>query len=125
MAGFGKCSGGGRRIAAREQLPLPAVVSTLKESVTAEVVDLSASGVRFKAAHLPGVGALVALRIDRLDAFGSVAWCEGELCGVAFDVPLSNLELTQLRREVNIASVVWRSVDERLAARDWRHGIAR
>lgn len=125
MTEFGRRSGGGRRIEAREKLPLPAVVSTLRESITAEVIDLSLTGVRFKGSHLPAPGAFVSLRIDKLDAYGTVAWCTDELCGVEFDVPLSTVELNQLRREVNIASVVWRSVDERLAARDWRHGVAR
>jgi hypothetical protein len=30
-----------------------------------------------------------------------------------------------LRREVTVASMVWQSVDERLAARDWHYGVAR
>jgi hypothetical protein len=46
-------------------------------------------------------------------------------CGVLFDVELSSFELNRLRREVKLASVAWKSVDERLAARDWRYGVAR
>jgi len=125
MSTFGRQSGGGRRIAAREKLPLPAVVSTLRESITAEIVDVSATGVRLKGSHLPAVDALVSLKLDKVEEFGTVVWCAGTQCGIAFDEPLSSGDLAQLRREMKIASAVWRSVDERLAARDWRYGAAR
>ena len=125
MSNFGKHPGGGRRIAAREKLPLPAVVSTLSETITAEILDVSSTGVRLKGSHLPAAGALVSLKLDKVDEFGTVVWCEETQCGIAFDEPLSSAQLSQLRREVNITSVIWRSVDERLAARDWRYGAAR
>ena len=73
MTEFGRRSGGGRRIEARGKLPLPAVVSTLRESVTAEVIDLSLTGVRFNGSHLPAPGAFVSLRIDKLDGPRSLA----------------------------------------------------
>lgn len=122
---FGKKIGGGRRSAAREELPLPAVVSTVDNSIVAEVVDLSATGARLKGTQLPSPGAVVSLKLDCVHAFGTVAWCRGEECGVAFEVPLASFELSRLRREVVVASVFWQSVDERLAARDCRYGVAR
>ncbi len=125
MREFGKKCGGGRRAAARESLPLPAVVSTIGNSVVAELVKLSSTGARLKGAHLPSPGAALSLRLDCVHVFGTIAWKTGEECGVAFDMPLSNLELNRLRREVKVASLVWRSVDERLAARDWWSGVAR
>ena len=66
-----------RRIAAREKLALPAVVSTLRESITAEIVDVSATGVRLKGSHLPVVDALVSLKLDKVEEFGTVVWCAG------------------------------------------------
>jgi hypothetical protein len=122
---FGKRSGGGRRAASREKLPLPAVVSTLRESITAEIIDVSSTGVRLKGSHLPEAGSLVSLKLDKIEEFGTVAWSNEEMCGVSFDEPLSSTQLGELRREVTIASMRWRSVDERLAARDWRYGAAR
>lgn len=125
MRAFGRKFGGGRRSAVREKLPLPAVVSTLETSVVAELVDLSATGARLRGDHLPLVGALVSLKLDCVHAFGSIAWVRGEECGVSFDASLANFELNRLRREVTVASVTWRSVEERLAARDCRYGAPR
>jgi hypothetical protein len=122
---FGKKFGGGRRAAAREELPLPAVVSTIENSVIAELVDLSSTGARLNGTHLPIVGATVSVRLDCVRAFGSVVWRTEMGCGVLFDAELSSFELNRLRREVKLASVAWKSVDERLAARDWRYGVAR
>jgi hypothetical protein len=34
-----------------------------------------------------------------MDVFGRVAWSAGTLCGVTFDVPLSDAELEALERE--------------------------
>jgi PilZ domain len=125
MSTFGKQCGGGRRIASRQKLSFAAVVSTIQSSTTAELVDVSSSGARLKGAHRPAEGTLVSLRLDTIEAFGVVAWREEDICGVAFDEPLSRAELSQLRRQVTIASVRWRSVDEQLASQDWCYGSAR
>lgn len=125
MRVFGRKFGGGRRTAAREKLPLPAVVSTIENSVVAELVDLSSTGARLKGHHLPGTGATISLRLDCVHTFGAVVWSTEMECGVLFDAELSSFELNRLRREVKVAAVVWNSVDERLAARDWRYGVAR
>jgi hypothetical protein len=122
---FGKKIGGGRRAASREKFPLPAVLSTVENSALAELVDLSMTGARLKGAHLPSPGAAVSLRLDCVHVFGTVAWLQEEECGISFDVPLANFEFARLRREVAVASVVWSSVDERIAARDWHYGVAR
>ena len=122
---FGKKIGGGRRTAARERLPLPAVISTSENSVVAELVDLSRTCARLRGEHLPPAGATLSLRLECVRAFGTVAWSTELECGVAFDSELSRFELNRLRREVTVAAVIWNSVDERLAARDWRYGVAR
>lgn len=125
MRTFGRMFGGGRRATAREELPLPAVVSTVENSLVAELVDLSATGARLKGTHLPARGAVISLKLDCVHAFGTVVWSSGDECGVCFDLPLAPFEFSRLRREVKIASVMWRNVDERLAARDWQFGVAR
>ena len=124
MRSFGKKVGGGRRSAAREKLPLPAIVSTLENNIVAELVDLSVTGARLRGEHLPSVAALVSLKLDCVHSFGTIAWVQNDECGVSFDAPLANSELGRLRREVRVASVAWRSVEERLAARDCRYPIA-
>jgi hypothetical protein len=121
---FGKRFGGGRRVAAREKLPLPAVVSTIENSIVAELVDLSSTGARLRGEDLPTAGTLLCLMLDCVRAFGCVAWSTDDECGVSFEEPLANFELSRLRREVTLASLVWRNVDERLAARDWQYMTA-
>ena len=123
MIAFGKKFGGGRRTEAREKLPLPALVSTIENSIVAELVDLSSTGAKLRGSGVPATGAVVSLRLDCVRAFGTVAWSRGDECGISFDVSLASFELNRLRREVSVASVMWRSVDERIAARDWQFAV--
>ena len=125
MPMFGKRIGGGRRGASREKLPMPAMLSTIDNYHMTTVVDLSSSGARMRGDKLPPVGFSVVLKLDCVRAFGVVVWSTGGECGVAFDDPLSKFELERLRREVKLASLAWRSVDEKLACEDWTSGIAR
>lgn len=122
---FGKRVGGGRRRASREQLPLPAMLSTIESYDMATVVDLSSSGARMRGDNLPKVGQIICLKLDCVRAFGTVTWSNSGECGLAFDEPLSKFELERLRREVKLASMAWRSVEERHASDDWSSGIAR
>ena len=125
MSIFGKKSGGGRRAAQREKLPLPAMVSTIENTAIAELLDLSSTGAKLKGLALPPEGEVLSLKLDCVRAFGQIAWRTADECGVHFDVPLAPFELARLRREVSVTSVIWGSVDERLAARDWHTGFAR
>jgi len=125
MPMFGKRIGGGRRRASREKLPLPAMLSTIDNYHMAMVVDLSDTGARVKGDKLPSSGLPISIKLDCVRAFGVVAWSTGTECGVAFDEPLSKFEFERLRREVKLASLSWRSVDEKLASEDWATGIAR
>jgi hypothetical protein len=122
---FGKRIGGGRRKSSREQLPLPAMLSTIESYDMAMVVDLSSTGARMRGDSLPKVGQGICLKLDCARVFGVVTWSNGAECGVAFDDPLSRFELERLRREVKLAAMAWRSLDERLAQDDWVSGMAR
>jgi hypothetical protein len=122
---FGKRVGGGRRRASREHLPMPAMLSTIDNYHIATVVDLSSTGARIQGDRLPPAGLPISIKLDCVRAFGVVAWCRDGQCGVAFDDPLSKFELERLRREVKLASLAWRSVDEKLASEDWASGLAR
>lgn len=100
---FGRKFGGGRRAAVREKLPLAALVSTIENSVLAEIIDLSSTGARLRGIDLPPVGSALSLRLDCIPAFGNVVWSTEAECGVEFDTKLSNFELARLRREVKVA----------------------
>ena len=126
MGLFGRSNGGGRRRASRESLPMPALVSTVRQTrMPAVVVDLSATGVRLRASSLPKPEDAVSVRMDCVRAFGIVAWSEAGECGVAFEPPLPEFEVERLRREVKTATLTFDGLDETLAAQDWSSGVAR
>ena len=100
MTVFGKRNGGGRRSASRSEGPLIAVFTTLKQSHSAVLADISATGARLRGARLPHMGEELLLSIDAVRAFGSVIWSEVDECGIAFDCPLAADEEQLLRRKI-------------------------
>jgi hypothetical protein len=125
MVKFGKRVGGGRRIASREKLPMPAMLSTIQHYHVAVLVDLSSTGARFRGDKLPPIDEVVSVKLDSVQAFGIVAWSRKNECGLSFDVPLSKFDLERLRHKIKVASLGWRNVDERMACDDWQTGLAR
>lgn len=127
---FGKAVGGGRRGATREPLPLAAVVSRAEPRQSAVLVDLSSSGARLRGSGLPPVGEAVSVNVDGMHALGFVAWAEDDLCGVAFDAPLSRFEIDRLRRDAARAAVAtatlgFGGMEEKLSVEDWISGLTR
>ena len=100
MAAFGKRKGGGRRAAARSASPLIAVFTTLQQTHTAELVDISATGARLRGDHLPETADELLLSIDKVRAFGTVVWSDAGECGIAFDSPLGPDDEECLRKIV-------------------------
>jgi hypothetical protein len=99
MTVFGKRNGGGRRSASRSAGPLIAVFTTLRESHSAVLADISSTGARLRGARLPQIGEELLISIDEVRAFGSVIWAEVDECGIAFDCPLA-AEEKLLRQKV-------------------------
>ena len=120
---FGKRPGGGRRSAARREGPLIAVFTTLKESHSAVLADISATGVRLRGARLPDMGEELTLRIDTVQAFGAVIWVEAGECGIAFDRPLAANEERVLRQK--LAETHGLPPDIKAAYDNWVVGCAR
>lgn len=125
MTAFGKCGGGGRRRASREELPLAAVIGTTRENKVAVLVDLSTTGARLRASNLPRPGEAMTLKIDCVRAFGIVAWAARGECGVEFETPIFPFEVERLRREAKVATLTCGNVEQRLALADWEAGLAR
>ncbi len=125
MATFGKRTGGGRRIARREDVTTAALVSTPQNNRTAVLTDLSSTGARLKGSHLPSLGQAVTLKIDLLRAFGLVVWSEGAQCGVAFDSALPLFEVERLKREIRPSGLDAQSLEVKLAFEDWNSGFNR
>lgn len=123
MSVFGKCVGGGRRSAARMDVPLVAVVTTLHESRSAIVVDVSATGAKLRGTNLPKSAEDLFLTVEGIVVFGTVAWEENDERGVAFDAPLAPRDEALLKRKVDEA----RGLPPELKAAfdDWAVGFAR
>jgi hypothetical protein len=88
----------GRRAVPRVRLHVPAQVMLLQGLVSCKLDDLSQAGARVTiAAKLPGIGAGVVLRTNRLDVFGTVVWAQGARFGIAFEEPLALHEVVNER----------------------------
>lgn len=123
MSAFGKSQGGGRRVARRETAPLFAVYSTVTQSRRAEVVDVSATGVRLRSRELPQAGEALDVTIEAARGFGTVIWSESGECGIAFDEPLTPEEVAVLQQRVAQMAALPEQV--RAALEDWMTGFAR
>ena len=125
MTTFGKRGGGGRRRAQRSSADLPALVTTVARAQPVVLMNVSATGARLRGGDLPDVGGDLVLKIDKTEAFGTVQWKRQNLCGVAFDQPLREPQVEQLRSEASRARLTKLSPQERLAMQDWATGLAR
>ena len=123
MNNFGKQQGGGRRSAARSTAPLMAMLTTLSGSRSAVLSDVSSTGARFRASDLPEMGEELQMRIDRVQAFGTVVWSEHGECGVVFDAPLHPSEEGALRQTLSAARGL--PPDMRAAFDNWVVGCGR
>jgi hypothetical protein len=123
MGTFGKCKGGGRRSATRTAVPLIAVVTTLRESRSAIVVDVSATGAKLQGSNLPQSSEELFLTVEGVVAFGTVAWARDDERGVAFDVPLNANDEARLRQKVALAKGL--PPEMKAAFDDWAVGLAR
>jgi len=124
---FGKRIDGpaGRRQTPREDLALEARVETVAGRHTAAMLDLSETGARLGGDDLPAAGDEAMVRVAGTALFGEVMWSSGDECGVRFDESPTPQQLAALRREGGGADGRRSTPDERRAAEDWQHGLAR
>lgn len=123
MIAFGKASGGGRREDSRESAPLTVVLTTVSNSYSAELVDLSATGARLRCADLPAIGVELNLTVGRIKSFCTVRWTSDDECGVQFFEPLLQADVISVRSEVAAGMGIDPSL--RAAMDDWVLGVAR
>lgn len=123
MSKFGKSNGGGRRSAARMAVPLTAVITTLHESRSAILVDVSATGARLRGPNILRSDEELFLTVDGIVIFGTVAWAKNDECGVAFDSQLEASTEKRLRHKVVQAEGL--PPELKAAFDDWSVGIAR
>jgi hypothetical protein len=105
---------------------LPAAVSSISSNGDfMTLLDISATGGRLRGPDLPAVGKSLLLRVDAVEAFGTVTWIRGDSCGVEFDCPLTGLELSTLNQE-NVKARVLKLTPEKKRAYDaWQSSLSR
>lgn len=120
---FGKATGGGRREVCRETAPLCVTLTTVSNSCTAELVDISATGARLQALECPSVGEEMFLAVERVKSSCTVRWTSDFEFGVQFYEPLLQTDIVSVRREA--AKGVGVDPSMRAAMEDWVLGWAR
>lgn len=111
-----------RRSSQRESVVLPASILALERSCCATVENLSEAGACLRGCTDFKPDDHLWLRVGCLDRLVTVAWCEGDRCGVTFDGPLGHDDLIHLRCEGRNTLVTCLAPDEKLAAQDWIDG---
>ena len=120
---FGKCEGGGRRSAARMPAPLIGLVTTVNETRTAVVVNVSATGARLRGTNLPLKYANLFINIEGVVTFGTVQWENGVDRGIVFDTPLAPTDEQFLHQKVREARGLPPQI--KAALDEWSVGVAR
>jgi hypothetical protein len=114
-----------RRSLQREQLLLPASVLTLERSYCATIENLSEQGACLRGCPDLKSGDDLWLKVGCVDRLVTVAWCDGEQCGVTFEPPLDHDDLIHLRFEARNTLVMRLRPDELIAAQEWINGRER
>jgi len=97
MRTFGTSQATGRRSVPRTEAPLIAVLSTSAGDHRVAIIDISRTGARLRAEHLPEVGKQLTFRADDIRVAGDVVWSAGSCCAVEFATPISAAEVNRLR----------------------------
>jgi hypothetical protein len=126
MPTFGKRRGGGRRANPRASTPLPAMVTTLRDSQCATLVNASCTGARLRGSDMPAPGEELLIKVGSSQLFATVVWSNADQCGVLFEREIPSGQVELLRREAaSSASLTRLSPEEKLALDDWTIGLAR
>jgi hypothetical protein len=116
--------GGGRK-AIRAELALRAVIMTVTDTISVDLLDISKTGARLRAPDLPGDGQEIMALLGGLEAFAKVIWREADECGIQFDIPLSDRTVAIVEGERVPVTLDGLGPDAIFAASDWHNGLAR
>ena len=110
----------GKRAAPRVRSSLPARVETIDGEQNAILENVSRTGARLA---MPGLrqGQRLIMTCGSLDCFGVVQWSDGACIGLAFDDPLSDDQVVEVRRATD-AGITLEDLEARAAAADWVEG---
>lgn len=122
---FGRCEGGGRRLAKRVSAPLPALLITMSDHHRALLYNISRAGARLRAENAPRKGTEVFLQVEGLEIYARVVWQLGEECGLLFQSQIRAWEVELLHREASKGTEAKMSAAQKGGADDWAAGVAR
>jgi hypothetical protein len=101
MPGFGKRRdlAGSRRGAPRQPVVLVASAVTDGRSQSAILEDVCSTGAKLRCGELPNVGQHLCVKIGSAEFRASVAWVKTEVCGIAFETPIDQDGVRQIKVE--------------------------
>jgi hypothetical protein len=113
---FGKL---GNRSMARLAIELEAGLVLPERTSRCALENVSRTGCRLRSGEPPRIGATVLVKIERIEALGSVTWVKGNRCGIIFEEPLEVRAFERLRwivehsrdheqNSLSHATAVWR-----------------
>ncbi len=112
----------GWRSSQREPARFVASILTLERSQCASIERVTETGACLRGCRGIKPGDDLWIKTGCLDGLVTVEWCEEELCGITFDVPLGHDDLIHLRCEGRNTLVMCLAPGERLTAQDWLDG---
>ena len=104
----------GRREKSRLRLGAMAKLDLISGEVACMLVDISTTGVRLALSDAPKAGECAVLRIEDIEAFGTIVWRSPDFCGMRFDRPLHEGAVIRLRQTGDMSSE-----NERMAQRNF------
>ena len=91
--------------------------------MAAELVDVCRTGARLRCHYLPEQGEELMISVGSLRAFGTVAWSRRNECGIAFECPLNEDDVQNLREKASEARGMSLAAKEAFDA--WNLGMVR
>lgn len=94
-----------RRRSARESVVLAGSAFAFARSQAVVVSDVSPDGAQLDGRDLPPAGQDVFMIVGSFDTMAKVAWRNGNKCGIAFDDPIADTAIKQMKNEASWAAV--------------------
>lgn len=94
-----------RRRSARESVLLAGSAFAFARSTAVVVSDVSLDGAQLDGRDLPPAGQDVMMVVGSFDTLAKVAWRNGDKCGIAFDDPVGDATIAQMKQEAAWAAV--------------------
>lgn len=122
---FGKCPGGGRRVAKRVPAPQPALLITMSDRHRALLFNISRTGALLRAEKVPAKGTELFLQVGPVDVYARVVWTQDDRCGLKFDEQIRDWDVELLNYEAGRGIKAKLHPAEKGGADDWITGVAR